>query len=100
MAAIRGREIAVMFETGAGWRIASTGLRTGYAWSQAPSSRTVRMVSNVEVFASGSDDQRMVRSNFLISEFWDDETRVLAGWGGHRFRKTTANGGSRPSRSI
>jgi benzoate/toluate 1,2-dioxygenase beta subunit len=26
----------------------------------------------------------MLRSNFLISEFWGDETRVLTGWTGHR----------------
>jgi benzoate/toluate 1,2-dioxygenase beta subunit len=26
----------------------------------------------------------MLRSNFLISEFWGDETRVLTGWAGHR----------------
>ncbi len=62
-------------------------LRTGYAWSQAPASRTARMISNVEVFACGRGDQRMVRSNFLISEFWDGEIRVLAGWTGHRLRK-------------
>jgi benzoate/toluate 1,2-dioxygenase beta subunit len=29
----------------------------------------------------------MVRSNFAISEFWDGEIRVLAGWTGHRFRR-------------
>ena len=58
-------------------------LRTGYAWSQAPKSRTVRMISNVEVFAAGS--ARMVRSNFLISEFRPDGTRFLSGWCGHRF---------------
>jgi benzoate/toluate 1,2-dioxygenase beta subunit len=29
----------------------------------------------------------MVRTNFAISEFWDSEVRVLAGWAGHRFRK-------------
>src|SRR5215813_512847 len=58
-------------------------LRTGYAWSQAPKSRTVRMVSNVEVFAAGS--ARMVRSNFLISEFRPDGVRFLSGWCGHRF---------------
>ena len=62
-------------------------LRTGYAWSQAPASRTSRMISNVEVFECGRDDQRMVRSNFSISEFWDGEIRVLAGWTGHRLRK-------------
>jgi hypothetical protein len=26
-----------------------------------------------------------VRSNFLIHEFWGDETRFLSGWSGHRF---------------
>ncbi len=60
-------------------------LRTGYAWSQAPASRTVRLIGNVEVFATERDAIRMVRSNFLISEFWGDETRMLAGWCGHRF---------------
>ena len=59
-------------------------LRTGFAWSQAPASRTVRLITNVEVFASASDDARMLRSNFLISEFWGDETHLLAGWAGHR----------------
>src|SRR3954469_17529763 len=58
-------------------------LRTGYAWSQAPKSRTVRMISNVEVFAAGT--ARMVRSNFLISEFRPDGVRLLSGWCGHRF---------------
>jgi benzoate/toluate 1,2-dioxygenase beta subunit len=29
----------------------------------------------------------MVRSNFIISEFWDNEIRTLSGWTGHRFRK-------------
>ena len=59
-------------------------MRTGFAWSQAPASRTVRLVSNVEVFATERDDTHMVRSNFLISEFWGDETRQLTGWAGHR----------------
>jgi len=26
----------------------------------------------------------MLRSNFLTSEFWGDEIRVLTGWAGHR----------------
>src|SRR5712672_4656728 len=60
-------------------------LRTGYAWSQAPKSRTVRMISNVEVFATGRESVRMVRSNVLISEFRVDGTRYLSGWCGHRF---------------
>jgi 3-phenylpropionate/cinnamic acid dioxygenase small subunit len=78
------------FNTGP-WRPAARDrvyrLRTGYAWSQAPSSRTSRLVANVEVFRGRTGDQRMVRSNFIISEFWDNEIRMLSGWTGHRFRK-------------
>jgi benzoate/toluate 1,2-dioxygenase beta subunit len=81
------REIAVMFDDRRRLEDRVYRLRTGYAWSQAPSSRTSRLVSNVEVFLSTRDDQRMVRSNFAISEFWDGEIRVLAGWTGHRFRR-------------
>ena len=66
-------------------------LRTGYAWSQAPKSRTVRMVSNVEVFSTGDENARMVRSNFLISEFRVDGTRLLAGWCGHRIVREGTN---------
>jgi benzoate/toluate 1,2-dioxygenase beta subunit len=80
-------EIAVMFDDRRRLEDRIFRLRTGYAWSQAPSSRTSRIVSNVEVFACSRDDQRMVRANFAISEFWDGETRVLAGWSGHRFRR-------------
>ena len=83
------REITVTFDDRRRLEDRIYRLRTGYAWSQAPASRTVRMVSNVEVFAAGSDagrqgSVRMVRSNFLISEFWGDETRILTGWAGHR----------------
>jgi 3-phenylpropionate/cinnamic acid dioxygenase small subunit len=81
------REIAVMFDDRRRLEDRIYRLRTGYAWSQAPSSRTSRIVSNVEVFNCEREDQRMVRSNFAISEFWDGEIRVLAGWAGHRFRK-------------
>jgi benzoate/toluate 1,2-dioxygenase beta subunit len=81
------REIAVMFDDRRRLEDRVLRLRTGYAWSQAPSSRTSRLVSNVEVFGSQTPEQRMVRSNFAISEFWDSEIRVLAGWTGHRFRK-------------
>ena len=58
---------------------------SGYAWSQAPKSRTVRLITNVEVFAAKDGNARMVRSNFLISEFRVDGTRYLSGWCGHRF---------------
>jgi benzoate/toluate 1,2-dioxygenase beta subunit len=78
------REISVMFDDRRRLEDRIYRLRTGFAWSQAPASRTVRLVTNVEVFATAHDDTRMLRSNFLISEFWGDETRVLTGWAGHR----------------
>jgi len=78
------REISVMFDDRRRLEDRIYRLHTGFAWSQAPASRTVRMISNVEVFATVRDDTRMLRSNFLISEFWGDETRVLTGWAGHR----------------
>jgi benzoate/toluate 1,2-dioxygenase beta subunit len=79
------REVAVMFDDRRRREDRVFRLRTGFAWSQAPASRTVRLITNVEVFATDRDDVRMVRSNFLIHEFWGDETRFLSGWAGHRF---------------
>src|SRR5215469_8683310 len=78
------REIAIMFDDRRRLEDRVYRLRTGFAWSQAPASRTVRLITNVEVFTTASDDTRMLRSNFLISESWGDETRLLAGWAGHR----------------
>ena len=78
------REIAVMFDDRRRLEDRIYRLRTGFAWSQAPASRTVRLITNVEAFATARDDVRMLRSNFLISEFWGDETRILTGWAGHR----------------
>jgi benzoate/toluate 1,2-dioxygenase beta subunit len=78
------REIAVMFDDRRRLEDRVYRLRTGFAWSQAPASRTVRLTTNVEVFATARDEVRMLRSNFLISEFWDNETRLLTGWAGHR----------------
>ena len=78
------REISVMFDDRRRLEDRIFRFRTGYAWSQAPASRTVRLITNVEVFATAREDTRMLRSNFLISEFWGDETRVLTGWAGHR----------------
>ena len=78
------REISIMFDDRRRMEDRIFRIRTGYAWSQAPRSRTVRMIANVEVFRADTPDVRMVRSNFLISEFWGDETRILTGWMGHR----------------
>ena len=78
------REIAIMFDDRRRLEDRVYRLRTGFAWSQAPASRTVRLITNVEAFATTAEAVRMLRSNFLISEFWGDETRVLTGWAGHR----------------
>jgi len=61
-------------------------LRMGHAWSQAPASRTVRLVSNIEVFPAG-ESRLMVRSNFLTTDFRNGETRFWSGWCGHRLRR-------------
>ncbi len=84
------REIAIMFDDRRRLEDRVYRLRTGFAWSQAPASRTVRFITNVEVFATASNNARMLRSNFLISEFWGDETRQLAGWAGHRVIRNEA----------
>ena len=44
------REIAMSFDDRRRMEDRIYRLRTGYAWSQAPKSRTVRMITNVEVF--------------------------------------------------
>ena len=79
------REVAILFDDRRRMEDRVYRLRTGYAWSQAPKSRTVRMISNVEVFTTKQSAARMVRSNYLISEFRVDGTRYLSGWCGHRF---------------
>jgi 3-phenylpropionate/cinnamic acid dioxygenase small subunit len=84
------REVAISFDDRRRLEDRIYRLRTGYAWSQAPKSRTVRMVSNVEVFACADANARMVRSNFLIAEFRVDGTRHLSGWCGHRFVEVDA----------
>ena len=87
------REISVMFDDRRRLEDRVYRLRTGFAWSQAPASRTVRLITNVEVFTTARADVRMLRSNFLISEFWDNETRTLTGWTGHRVVHDGAAGG-------
>jgi benzoate/toluate 1,2-dioxygenase beta subunit len=84
------REVAVMFDDRRRLEDRIYRLRTGFAWSQAPASRTVRLITNVEVFATDREQVRMLRSNFLISEFWGDETRILSGWAGYRVAQNDA----------
>lgn len=81
-------EIAVTFDDRRRTEDRIFRFRTGYAWSQAPPSRTVRMIGNVEVFRTATSDTFMVRSNFIINEFWDNTTRMLTGCAGHRVMQT------------
>jgi|SRR5689334_24054177 3-phenylpropionate/cinnamic acid dioxygenase small subunit len=76
------REVTIYFDDRGRLEDRIFRLRTGKAWSQVPPSRTVRMVSNVEVFRAG--DRLMVRSNLLLNEFRAGESRALAAWCAHR----------------
>jgi benzoate/toluate 1,2-dioxygenase beta subunit len=78
------REVAVCFDDRRSLEGRIYRLRTGYAWSQVPPSRTARLVANVEVFRTAAPATFMVRSTFLVSEFRAGETRCLAGWCCHR----------------
>lgn len=78
------REVAVTFDDRRRTEDRIFRFRTGYAWSQAPPSRTVHLIGNVEVFRTERESVVMVRSNFSISEFWSGETRTLTGSYGHR----------------
>lgn len=59
-------------------------LRTGYAWSQIPTSRTIRLQSNIEVWKEKDDNRFRVRTNFLLAEFRNGKQRTYAGWNGYR----------------
>jgi 3-phenylpropionate/cinnamic acid dioxygenase small subunit len=76
------REVTVYFDDRQRLEDRIFRIRTGKAWSQVPPSRTMRVVSNVEVFRAG--EKLMVRSNLLLNEFRAGETRQLAAWCAHR----------------
>jgi len=81
------REIAIAFDDRRQLEGRIYRLRTGYAWSQVPPSRTSRLVANVEVFAGPSESVCMVRSSFLITELRGGETRLFSGWNAHRLAR-------------
>jgi benzoate/toluate 1,2-dioxygenase beta subunit len=78
------REVAVCFDDRRRLEDRVYRLSTGNAWSQVPRSRTVHLVSNIELFRGRDERTRMARSNFVIHEFRAGETRHLAGWYGHQ----------------
>jgi benzoate/toluate 1,2-dioxygenase beta subunit len=81
------REVTVFFDDRQRLEDRIYRLGTGKAWSQVPPSRTVRVVSNVEVFRTQERTVLMVRSNVLLAEFRAGETRTLAAWCGYRLRR-------------
>ena len=62
-------------------------LRTGYAYSQMPPSRTCHLLTNIEVSQDTAPDQVRVRSNFMICEYRATVYRTLAGWYGHSLQR-------------
>lgn len=84
------REVAIAFDDRRRLEDRIFRLNTGIAWSQAPASRTVRMVSNVAAYETGDRAIVMVRSNFSIAELRAGETRQWSGWTGHRLRRRGA----------
>ncbi|MGK0298166.1 MAG: 3-phenylpropionate/cinnamic acid dioxygenase small subunit [Gammaproteobacteria bacterium] len=66
-------------------------LELSSAWSQRPPSRTVRMVGNIELYTTDSQDVVMVRSNLLINEFWGEENRLWGAWCGHRLKRKNSD---------
>jgi len=78
------REITITFDDRRRLEDRVYRLKTGFAWSQTPRSRTVRAVTNVEVFAGPSADVLMARSVFMLDAFRDGERQLWSGWNGHR----------------
>jgi 3-phenylpropionate/cinnamic acid dioxygenase small subunit len=78
------REVALAFDDRRQLEGRIYRIRTGYAWSQVPQSRTVRLISNVEAFRTDAAAVVMIRSNFMLSEFRAGESRILSGWCAHR----------------
>lgn len=84
------REIAVSFDDRRRLEDRIFRLRSDYAWSQNPRSRTARLVSNVTVFSTDDPAVYMVRSTFLTTELQAGDRRVYTGWFGHRIREAGA----------
>jgi benzoate/toluate 1,2-dioxygenase beta subunit len=80
------REIAVAFDDRRRLEDRIFRLKSEFAWSQQPRSRTARIVSNVAVFASDDASALMVRSSFLVTELQAGDFRTYTGWAGYKLR--------------
>lgn len=56
-------------------------LRSGFAYSQLPPTRTRHLSTNIEVWTGDRGDLR-ARANFMVQGFRDGRYRVLSGWMG------------------
>ena len=91
------REIAISFDDRRRLEDRIFRLRSGYAWSQAPRSRTVRLVTNVEVFAT--DERRRTWCGPTSSSPSSGATRPASSQAGADTRRATADDWQiRPSR--
>lgn len=64
-------------------------LGTGQAYSQLPTSRTARLISNLEVWPSPDRiNEWRARCTFAIAESREGRSRLLAGWNGFVLRKS------------
>lgn len=84
------REVAVFLDDRRRMEDRVHRLRSPYAWSQAPASRTVRLVTNCEVFRTARAGVSMVRSTFIVSELRAGDTRRLTGWCAYRVAEADA----------
>ena len=71
------KEVAISFDDRRRLEDRIFRLATGAAWSQWPASRTVRVISNVEVYATDEVQVFMVRSNFQTTEFQAERVNPL-----------------------
>jgi len=85
------REIAVAFDDRRRIEDRVFRLKSEFAWSQQPRSRTTRIVSNIAVFAAEDPAVLMVRSSFMVTEFQAGDFRTYTGWSGHKLRETRAS---------
>ncbi|WP_338472927.1 aromatic-ring-hydroxylating dioxygenase subunit beta [Niallia sp. XMNu-256] len=62
-------------------------LKTGYAHSQIPMSRTRRMLTNIEFSQGNHVNEVRVRANFILYELRTGTVRSYAGWYGYKVIK-------------
>ena len=62
-------------------------LKTGYAHSQIPMSRTRRMLTNIEFSQGSSVNEVRIRANFILYELRTGTVRSYAGWYGYKLKR-------------